>query len=303
MIVSGIHTKINIPNINTGSFGTESSAFCKELMNILLYAKVRGFTIPQKYVLEAINTAIRQWIEAGVWQKRDYLYNFKVPSKHLKWDHPDQNVCGDSGGFCNINYINPFNYELTPTIVSTGRIRFISKLGWYSQPSLGAGGHVGYLATGFLNSTNAINLTRNSNHFVVYRSDQQTINLAAMMIRAAVGTGGGAVRTHIQFQASNAGVNYASYQNTTSSYLDSDTVAMWLMNRVISTQLKLYKNGLNVDTKTVSTNGFTNIEHTINDPGQINYKMTCGMAGAGGGLTERQILDDYKIWNEYQNKL
>jgi hypothetical protein len=168
----------------------------------------------------------------------------------------------------------------------------------YASTGVTGNGTSGYMNTGLSPSAN---LSQNSTHLSYYS------RTTGGSLQSEIGSSNGATnRTQITF--SYAAICYNAVNNGVTQFNSTITTGFMIANRIISTQIKTFRNGTILNTSTSNSTGLHSGNIAIlavNDAsgvGQFSTKQ-CAFASIGDGLTDTQASDFYTAVQAFQTTL
>lgn len=261
---------ITAPNI------TYSTAFSREYKSVLDYAVSQAWVIPSYDVMFKQNSLYRGWINVGIWQECDVIWN-------LTHDSGDEN-------FGLIMLKNPG----TNTLVKTGTLTYTSKDGVKGD------GSTGYYNTGWQPNSGVKFISTNCGYFVDVKESAQEATRAILGCQDS-----GALNTvNLVSRTATDTINYRMCQDSTQVISSqTDGSGLFQASRTANNAYSMYRNGSSIHSGTIASSG--RALTTLN----IFATSTAGTASAFSAKTVRVlglgssmsslISVNYKLWQEY----
>ena len=172
--------------------------------------------------------------------------------------------------------------------------------GWtFASTGVTGNGTSAYMDTGLVTNTN---LSLNSSHLSYYSRTNTTLTNAFDM-----GSSATSAEFYLCYKA--FGNQYVAIHSGGSTYNAlADTLNLLQVNRVNSTEVKVYKNGATHQTISLNSNSLNSLNNFIgcmNVGGTPNYFTTreCAFASIGDGLTNTQASNFYTAVQAFQTTL
>lgn len=258
-----------------------SSSIDSDYQAVLDRATALGYTLPSAGQQVKQNQLILDLKSAGIWSQLDLFYVFATDG--------DQN-------FSFINWKSPSTFLLT----KSGTVNFTANQGNISN------GTNGYLNTGWVPSTSAVNLTLNSTHVAVYVYNHVSEN------KYDLGTAPSFVNStpqiYLRSDDSFGNFYHALNQNGNSTVLNGGSaVGFWMPQRKDASNTYIFKNGVQVDTEvdasTAVPSGNLFLLAVNNGGAPANYTTRrLSMFSIGASLNGLESAY-YTAWNTYFTSL
>jgi len=221
----------------------------------------------------------------GIWTKMKALYPF----------------VGGTASQHKFNLKNPLDTDAAFRLVFNG--------GWVHSNMGALPNGTNAWADTFLNPS--ISLTQNSTHLSYY-SRTNTLNTAQLEIGAyPLPSGIGSSSFGISSNAAPIGHfrNRVSTSTPSTSYIPTSTTGLFVSNRIISTQQKVYKNGTLQETANINSDGIANLKIPI---GAVRFDLITisdysaketAFNSIGDGLTDTEAANYYTAVQTFQTTL
>jgi hypothetical protein len=287
--------------VNSGAFGIFSSKYCKELDNVIDFAKSKQYIIPTEYQLNCLNIFILEMKSAGIWDRLDLIYIFGY--NHPTYFNNELNLQKYNEGllnFCLINLINPEKYHGERTSTNTDFAPYNTKKGLRGLPTA----PVGHINTNYVYD---VNYQRNDAGISCYNAVTATTNNNVFGRRDTT-----ALRRD-QIGMAFGGRNLIGNINTADvvpGELNTTLVyeGFHRVERTASNLTTYYLNGVQVGTHTTASQTQTSTIPfylgSLNQAGTAAQRYTPVMScvSIGGALGEKQ-LNEYQIFTDFRTKL
>jgi hypothetical protein len=168
----------------------------------------------------------------------------------------------------------------------------------YASTGITGNGTTGFMNTGLAPSAN---LSQNSTHLSYYS------RTSGGSLETEMGTTNGATN-RLQITFSYSAICYNAVNNGVTQFASTITTGFMIANRIISTQIKTFRNGTILNTSTSNSTGLHSGNIAIlavNDSsGVIQYSTKqCAFASIGDGLTDTQASNFYTAVQAFQTTL
>lgn len=251
------------------------SSFDSSYQSVLDRATALGYSLPSAAQQVKQNTFVQALNGASILSELDLLYVFANDV---------------TGNFWKLNWIAPTLYEITEP---AGALTKTSNVG------INGNGSSTYANTNWTPSTNALKYALNDASIAMYVNN----NVAEAKYACGLTVGGNEITIAPKWSDNNfygcinaPSANFNTYANTTS-------IGFYQMTRAASNNMKLFKNGSQVDTETKNSSALP--AHNLwicarNGASFSTYQI--GFFAAGSNL-EAKASDFYTAWNNYFTSL
>lgn len=253
------------------------SSVTSEYNAILSRASALGYTAPSAAQQTKQNTFLAALKTAGIFSELDLLYVFANDV---------------TGNFWKLNWISPSSYELTEP---AGAVTKTSNVG------IAGNGSSTYVTPTWVPATNAVKYTLNDASIAMYVNN----NVGEAKYACGMTVGGNEITIAPRWSDNNfyGCINAASANFNT--YANASSIGFYQMTRASATNMKLFKNGSQVDTETKNSNALPGSGLSIwicarNAASFSTYQI--GFFAAGSNL-EAKASDFYTAWNTYFTSL
>jgi len=257
----------------------DSGDYSSEYTAILDRATALGYSLPSDAQKVKQNTFISALKTAGIFSELDLLYVFANDV---------------TGNFWKLNWVTPASFEITET---AGALTKTSNVG------INGNGSSTYANPNWIPSTNAVKYQLNNASVAMYINN----NVAEAKYACGIVSSGNELTLAPKWSDNNlyGCINAASANFNT--YANASSVGFYQMTRASSTNMKVFKNGSQVDTETKNssvlpaTAGGSGIWICGRNPGSLStYQI--GFFAVGSNL-EAKAADFYTAWNAYFTSL
>jgi hypothetical protein len=308
--------------VNSGVFGIVTGKYCKEVEDVIAFAKSKNYPLPSEYVLRQLSVLINELRANGIFQISDALY---IPGLG---DIRTDNVgfLGSGGGndrrtalfyeFSLINFINPQQY-LGSRLVNPSAIRinypYYTKYGWINGQASGDGSADSGLIDTNYNPSAANNWTQNSacvSFFISalgVTSTTQLVTLGRLETNATVQcnliTSPDQARVMINTATGNQAGDLISISKRNGFFScdrsASNLTTLYLDGVSVGSTVRASTN-ISAATQTVAFNGRLPFAANIRCQSQVSYIRFGSSIGAPLAKTEYEIYTNFrsKLWNE-----
>lgn len=252
-----------------GLIGSEDFKFDTDYKAILDYATTQGYTLPSASQQSLQNQLVIDLKTAGVWSKLDTFAVFATD--------------GDSD-FALIDWINLSQYTAvnSPT--------FTTNVGFQGD------GSSSYITSNYNPTINGVNYQLNDAGFGYYMDTIDTAPSSSEGVWSATNVGG--PFSYIRYTTKRFYINSSSVSGYSNFTQSSNQFAA--VNRLSSTDLRLYANGIETDVSSISSTGIPNDVFNVFELNFSDSKIS--MVYASGNLSSEQ-LDFFNAWDNYYTAL
>jgi hypothetical protein len=266
--------------VNSYQFGGVVPSIDPDAQAFLTAAAITDPTITS-----AIDTLVVQLKADGIWTKMKALYPFV-------------------GGTATTH-----KYNLKDPLDTNAAFRLVFNGGWtHSANGALPNGTNGYADT-FLNPS--ISLAQNSTHLSYYSRTNalNTTQLEMGVFPIPAGIGSSCFGISSSFAPIGHFRNRVSTSTASTGYIPTDTRGLFVSNRTISTQQKVYKNGVLEETANINSNGIANlnivvagIRITTATVSDFSVKQVA-FSSIGDGLSDTEAANFYTAVQAFQTTL
>lgn len=252
-------------------------SYTSEYQAVLSRASAQGYTAPSGAQKVKQNTFLAALKTAGIYSELDLLYVFANDV---------------TGNFWKLNWITPASYEATEP---AGAVTKTSNAG------IAGNGSSTYVSTNWIPGTNNVKYTLNDASVLMYVNN----NVAEAKYACGLTAGGNEITIAPKWSDNNfyGCINAASANFNT--YANASSIGFYQMTRAASNNMKLFKNGSQVDTETKNSLGIPAGGNSLwicarNASSFSTYQV--GFFAVGSNL-EAKASDFYTAWNAYFTSL